>query len=42
MTVLGRRTEDIDEFIEKLEATGAFEDVVPAQQDDRPKTGCTG
>ena len=33
MTVLGRRAEDIDEFIEKLEATGAFEDVVPAQQD---------
>ena len=33
MTVLGRRTEDIDEFIEKLEATGAFDDVVPAQQD---------
>jgi hypothetical protein len=33
MTVLGRRTEDIDEFIEKLEATGAFGDVVPAQQE---------
>ena len=33
MTVLGRRTEDIDEFMEKLEATGAFEDVLPAQQD---------
>ena len=33
MTVLGRRTEDIDEFIEKLEATGAFANVVPAQQD---------
>jgi len=33
MIVLGRRTEDIDEFIEKLEATGAFDDVVPAQQD---------
>ena len=33
MTVLGRRTEDIDEFIEKLEATGAFDDVVPAQQE---------
>jgi hypothetical protein len=33
MTVLGRRAEDIDEFIEKLEATGAFEDVVPSQQD---------
>lgn len=33
MTVLGRRAEDVDEFLEKLEATGAFEDVVPAQQD---------
>ena len=33
MQVLGRRAEDIDEFIEKLEATGAFEDVVPLQQD---------
>ena len=33
MTVLGRRTEDLDQFIEKLEATGAFDDVVPAQQD---------
>jgi hypothetical protein len=33
MTVLGRRAEDVDEFIEKLEATGAFEDVVPSQQD---------
>lgn len=33
MAVLGRRPEDIDEFIEKLEATGAFADVVPVQQD---------
>jgi Tfp pilus assembly protein PilN len=33
MTVLSRRTEDIDEFIEKLEATGAFENVLPAQTD---------
>jgi hypothetical protein len=33
MQLLGRRVEDIDEFIEKLEATGAFEDVVPTQQD---------
>ena len=33
MTVLGRRTEDIDEFMQKLEATGAFEDVLPAQED---------
>ena len=31
MQVLGRRTQDIDEFIEKLEATGAFEGVVPTQ-----------
>ena len=30
---LGRRAVDIDEFIEKLEATGAFENVVPTQQD---------
>jgi hypothetical protein len=33
MTVLGRRAVDVDEFIEKLEASGAFEDVVPTQQD---------
>jgi hypothetical protein len=33
MTVLGRRTEDIDEFTEKLEASGAFENVIPAQTD---------
>jgi Tfp pilus assembly protein PilN len=33
MTVLGRRTEDLDEFMEKLEATGAFESVLPAQRD---------
>ena len=33
MTVLGRRAEDIDEFMEKLEATGAFDEVVPSQQD---------
>lgn len=33
MLVLGRRTEDIDEFCEKLEATGAFVDVIPAQDD---------
>jgi hypothetical protein len=31
--VLGRRAEDIDEFMEKLEATGAFQDIVPATQD---------
>jgi hypothetical protein len=33
MSVLARRPEDIDEFVEKLEATGAFEDVLPAQGD---------
>jgi Tfp pilus assembly protein PilN len=33
MTVLGRRTEDIDEFIEKLETTGAFESPLPKQTD---------
>ncbi len=30
MAVLGRRAEDIDEFMEKLEATGSFEEIVPA------------
>ena len=33
MSVLGRRVEDVDEFIEKLEATGAFIDVIPAQDE---------
>ena len=33
MTALGRRTEDVDEFIEKLEATGSFEQVLPKQID---------
>jgi Tfp pilus assembly protein PilN len=33
MSVLGRRAEDVDEFIEKLEATGAFENILAAQQD---------
>jgi len=33
MAVLGRRAEDIDEFMEKLEATGVFEDVLPLQED---------
>ena len=32
MNVLGRRTSDLDEFMEKLEATGAFENVLPLQQ----------
>jgi Tfp pilus assembly protein PilN len=31
MTVLAKRSEDIDEFIEKLEATGAFHDVLTPQ-----------
>ncbi len=33
LLVLGRRAEDVDEFMEKLEATGAFEEIVPASQD---------
>jgi hypothetical protein len=33
MQLLARRAEDVDEFIEGLEATGAFDDVVPTQQD---------
>jgi hypothetical protein len=33
MTLLGRRAEDVEELLEKLEATGAFEEVVPAQTD---------
>jgi hypothetical protein len=33
MTALGRRTEDVDEFIEKLEGTGTFEQVLPKQHD---------
>jgi Tfp pilus assembly protein PilN len=33
MTVLGRRADDIDEFIERLEAIGAFENVLAKQQD---------
>jgi hypothetical protein len=32
LIVLGRRTVDLDEFMEKLEATGAFENVLPRQQ----------
>lgn len=32
LIVLGRKTPDLDEFIEKLEATGAFENVLPRQQ----------
>jgi hypothetical protein len=33
MDVLARRQEDSDELIEKLEATGAFEDILPVHQD---------
>jgi Tfp pilus assembly protein PilN len=33
ITVLARRTEDVDEFIEKLEATGAFDEVYASQAD---------
>jgi hypothetical protein len=33
MSVLGRGAEPIDEFMERLEATGAFEHVVPASKD---------
>ena len=33
MTVLGRRTEDIEEFIERLEGTKAFGEVLPTQSD---------
>jgi Tfp pilus assembly protein PilN len=32
-TVVGRSVEDIDEFLEKLEATGVFEQVLPGQGD---------
>jgi Tfp pilus assembly protein PilN len=34
MTVLARRTVDVDEFMEKLEATGAFENVLQRQDED--------
>jgi hypothetical protein len=33
MAVLGRRAEDIDEFMDQLEATGAFLEVLLTQQD---------
>jgi Tfp pilus assembly protein PilN len=32
LIVLGRKRPDLDEFIEKLEATGAFENVLPRQE----------
>jgi len=34
MTVVARRTVDVDEFMEKLEATGAFENVLQRQDED--------
>jgi hypothetical protein len=34
MSVIGRRTEDVDAFIEKLEGTGAFFGVLPTQQEE--------
>jgi Tfp pilus assembly protein PilN len=34
MTVLARNNEDIDEFIDKLEATGAFRQVLPIQSEE--------
>lgn len=40
MMAIGRRTEDVDEFIEKLEATGHFEKVLPKQH-DRTEEGLT-
>ena len=33
MTVLARRMEDVDEFVEKLEDTGAFTEVLPVSED---------
>ncbi len=33
MIVLGRQTADLDEFIEKLEATGYFTDIIPASSE---------
>ena len=33
MSVLGRRPEDVDEFMEKLEGTGAFDEVLLTQED---------
>jgi hypothetical protein len=33
MNVLARRTEDVEEFMDRLEETGAFENVLPQTQD---------
>ena len=38
MTVLGRRTEDVAEFVQKLEATGVFKEPL-ARQGDRTEDG---
>lgn len=34
MTVLARQTADVDEFIQRLEATGAFRDVLPTSNEE--------
>ena len=34
MSVLGRRPEDVDDFMEELEATGAFDQVLPKLRDE--------
>ena len=34
MVVLSRRSEDVDEFMDKLEATGAFEHIIPRRQEE--------
>jgi hypothetical protein len=34
MVVLGRRAEDIDELIEKLEAAGAFDGLLASQMEE--------
>ena len=36
ISMLGRRAEDIDEFVEKLEATGGFTDCLIVRQDRSP------
>ena len=33
LVVLAKRAEEVDQFMEKLDATGVFEDVVPATQE---------
>ena len=41
MDVQGRRAEDIDQFMDKLEATGAFHDIVPCDAGSAPRTACS-